>query len=206
MKVNREEVLEYLRELEEENGGYYGTDLSDLAENLGVTPRALKKIRSKWLREDAAFKGLHYCGQHKPTITFGEFLNIESRIISNPLEVRGHILSDINKERQESGKESLSKPTFYRVAQQTFLTQFDADSQYPWCTRKGIELPVTYSVPEEINARMVLLRRHKESYDLLLNIIQNLVNTLGDDIVFHTVDTDNFYRLIAGKTTWKNNF
>ncbi len=44
MKVNRDDVLTYLRELEERNGGYYGTDLMNLAEELDITWRGLKKI------------------------------------------------------------------------------------------------------------------------------------------------------------------
>ncbi len=58
MKVNRDDVLTYLRELEERNGGYYGTDLMNLAEELDITWRGLKKILTKWSREDDAFKQL----------------------------------------------------------------------------------------------------------------------------------------------------
>ncbi len=44
MKVNRDTVLAYLRELEERNSGYYGTDLMNLAEKLGVTSECVKTI------------------------------------------------------------------------------------------------------------------------------------------------------------------
>jgi hypothetical protein len=54
--------------LEERNGGYYGTDLMNLAEKLGVTWRGLKKRLMEWLKEDMAFIGLHYLGNHKPSI------------------------------------------------------------------------------------------------------------------------------------------
>jgi hypothetical protein len=350
MKVNRDVVLAYLRELEEKNGGYYGTDVINLAEKLGVTWYSLKKMIAKRSREDASFKRLHYLGQHKPAITLGEFITIEGRITSNPLEVKGHILSDINKEREESGKEPLAKSTFYRATEQPLKPQ------YPWFARKFITLPSTYSVAdareslstvftysdlkayggadietiherwikakewfsvygvdpilfypeilsrerylrslltsippdqqediqarlvfeiqaaflvecldllldeiihrrgriqqsmnasrqkvendlrksaldliratiknnlqksspdmeklyslsetisEDIKARMVLLRRHKKSYQLILEMIKNLVNMLGEDITFHTDAGQNFYRLAVGETTWK---
>jgi hypothetical protein len=343
-------VLACLRELEEKNGGYYGTDIINLAENLGVTWYSLKKILTKWLQEDDAFKGLHYLGQHKPTITLDEFITIEGRITSNPLEVKGHILSDINKEREESGKEQLAKSTFYRATKQPLIPQ------YPWFARKLIKLPSTYSVvdareslatvftysnlkayggadieaihkrwikakdwfsvygvdpivfypeilsrgrhlkslltsippdrqediqarlvfeiqatflvecfdllldeiihrrgriqqsmnasrqkvendlrkstldliratikenlqksshdmeklyflsetiSEDIKARMVLLKRHKKSYQLILDMIKNLVTMLGEDIMFHTDEGQNFYRLAVGEITWK---
>ncbi len=69
MKVNRDDVLAYLRELEERNGGYYGTDLMNLAEKLGVTWRGLKKRLMKWLKEDKVFIGLHYLGMHNPVMS-----------------------------------------------------------------------------------------------------------------------------------------
>ena len=59
------------------------------------------------------------------------------------------------------------------------------------------------TVSEGIEARIVLLRRHKESYQLILKVIENLVNILGDEIVFHTNEGLNFYRFASGKTIWK---
>lgn len=350
MKANRDIVLTYLRELEEKNSGYYGTDLKILAKEFGMTPHGLKKMLMKWLKEDLAFLGLHYLGKHEPSITPNESMDIESRITSNPLEMKSHIFSDINKEREASRKELMPKTTFYRATKQRFVTQ------YPWFERKFIELPSTYSVSdardslskvfnfsglktyggadiqaiykrwivakeyfsiygvnpisfypeillresqlkslltsipsdrhedvqarivfeiqatflvecmdllldeiihkrgriqqslnasrqkvendlrkkalgliraairenlqkpspdmeklyllaetisEDIKARMILLRRHKESYHLILNIIENLMNILGDDIVFHTDEGLNFYRLASGKTKWE---
>jgi Mn-dependent DtxR family transcriptional regulator len=58
MKVNRDVVLAYLRELEEKNGGYYGTDVINLAEKLGVTWYSLKKMIAKRSREDASVKSI----------------------------------------------------------------------------------------------------------------------------------------------------
>ncbi len=47
-----------------------------------------------------------------------------------------------------------------------------------------------------------VLRRHKESYYLILNIIENLMSILGNNIVFHTDEGQHFYRLASGKTKW----
>lgn len=59
------------------------------------------------------------------------------------------------------------------------------------------------TISEDIKARMILLRRHKESYHLILNLIENLMSILGDDIVFHIDEGLNFYRLASGKTRWE---
>jgi len=43
MKIERDYVLAYLRKLEEQYGSYFGTDIFNLAEELGVTWYGLKK-------------------------------------------------------------------------------------------------------------------------------------------------------------------
>ncbi len=58
------------------------------------------------------------------------------------------------------------------------------------------------TISEDIRSRMILLRRHKESYHLILNVIENLMGVLGDDIEFHTNEGLNFYRLASGKIRW----
>jgi hypothetical protein len=55
MKIDRDYVLAYLRKLKEKHGGYFGTDLSNLAHELSVTLIGLKKRLGKWLTEDPAF-------------------------------------------------------------------------------------------------------------------------------------------------------
>jgi hypothetical protein len=351
MTIERDYVLAYLKKLEEQYGGYFGTDILNLAAELGVTWHGLRKKLHEWFNGDPDFSTFHYLGRHRPSITHDELIEIESRVVSNPLEVKSHIYSDINKERADSNEKSLTKPTFYRAVERIHI-----DARYPWFACKKIKLPPTYSISdaqdslstiftysdlkayggadiatiherwvmakdrftiygvkpilfypeilsrerqlrslltsippdrqedvqarlifeiqvafmvecldllleeiihrrgriqqsmnasrqkvenelrkkaldlmratireniqksspdmeklhslsetasEDIKARIVLLRRHKESYQLILKVIQNLVNTLGDDIVFQTKEGLNFYDLATGKTTWK---
>lgn len=351
MKINRDYVLAYLRKLKEQYGGYFGTDLLNLARELRVTLYGLKKRLGEWVKEDPAFAPLHYLGMHKPTMTRNELREIQNRRDQKPLEIKKHILDDLNKKRNSAGIPGIAKKTFYRAVKQT-----DIESPFPWFARKNITLPSTYSVgeardslstiftfsdlktyggadiraiydrwilarkyfsvyeaepiifypellqrerqlrsllssipsdqqeaiqarlifeiqaaflvecldvlleeiihrrgriqqsmnaarqkaentirknalesvraamkemiqssspdmqklyflsetvPEGIKARMVLLKRHKESYDLLLNMIQNLVNTLGENVMFHTHEGVNFYKLAASETSWK---
>jgi hypothetical protein len=60
------------------------------------------------------------------------------------------------------------------------------------------------TVSENVKARMILLRRHKENYLLIMKVNENLVNTLEDGIVFHTKEGPNFYKLASNKTVWKH--
>ncbi len=88
MKINRDYVLARLKKLKEQYGGYFGTDLLDLARELKVTLRGLKKRLDKWVKEDPAFASLHYLGMHKPAMTRNELKEIENRRDQKPLEVK----------------------------------------------------------------------------------------------------------------------
>ncbi len=143
MKIDRDYVLAYLRKLEEQNGGYFGTDLLNLAGELSVTLFGLKKVLGKWLKEDSAFASLHYLGMHKPTITLNEFTEIENRRAKNPLEIKKQILDDLNKERDSTGKPGIKERIFYYAVEQT-----DIESSFAWFVRKRIKVPSAYSVSE----------------------------------------------------------
>ncbi len=136
MKIDRDYVLSRLRKLKEQYGGYFGTDISNLASELKVTLFGLRKILGKWLTEDPAFASLRYLGKHKPTINRNEIKEIENRRDQKPLEIKKHILDDLNKERKRTGIPDIAKRTFYRAAKQT-----DVESSFPWFARKNIKLP-----------------------------------------------------------------
>ena len=50
MKIQRDYVLAHLRKLEEQYGGYFGTDIFNLAEELGVTWHGLRKKLNEWFK------------------------------------------------------------------------------------------------------------------------------------------------------------
>lgn len=143
MKIDRDYVLVYLRKLKEQYGGYFGTDLSNLANELKVTLFGLKKRLGKWLKEDPTFSSLPYLGKHRHTITHNEFKKIEDRRDQKPLEIKKNILDDLNKDRNYAGLSDIIKRTFYRAVKKT-----DIESSFPWFARKNIKLPSTYSVGE----------------------------------------------------------
>jgi hypothetical protein len=60
MKIDREFVLSYLKGKQIEQGGYYGTDLSNLAQVVKVTYRAMRMRITKWIKEDSDFFNLFY--------------------------------------------------------------------------------------------------------------------------------------------------
>ena len=148
MKIQKDSVFSYLKNIQEKDGGYYGTDIANLAGELDVTWHGLQKRISYWKKNDPAFKDFIYMGRNRPSITLNEFIEIESRISDNPLVVKQHILSDLQAKRKSSGKELVAKTTFYRVTEQASLSQFCSDFMYPWFASNSITISGHYSVEE----------------------------------------------------------
>jgi hypothetical protein len=148
MAIQKDYILLRLQELEEASGGYFGTDINNLAKELGVTYRALQKRLKEWLNLDPTFANFHYLGKHRPSITLDEFAEMTGRISANPLEVKSHIRSDLNEKRTAIGKQSVAKTTFYRGIKQTTLFQFCSDTPYLWFERKGIRIPPNHSIDD----------------------------------------------------------
>ena len=92
MAIDINYVLERLSTLEIESGGYYGVDITKLSKEQGVTPRGLGKQISIWKRSIKGFRNLRYLGQRPPSVTLDEFIEIEARMHSNPIEVKSHVL------------------------------------------------------------------------------------------------------------------
>jgi hypothetical protein len=143
--IHREQVLRFLQEKQETEGGYTGTDLTILAEVLQVTSRGLKKRISFWIRIDNEFSRFIYLGKEKPPITLFEFFKIEHGLESNPIQVKKGLYDDIQEERIERNKEPLAKSTFYRNTNQKILSMFGSD-QDNWFRAKKITIPEDYSL------------------------------------------------------------
>ncbi len=108
---------------------------------------------------------------------------------------RGRIQQSMNASRQKEENELRKKALESMravIKENLYKTSPDLEKLYS----------LSETVSEDIRARIVLLRRHKVSYQLILKVIENLVNTLGDDVVFHTNEGLSFYRLASGMTTW----
>lgn len=143
MRIRRDYVLLYLTEKQDKKGGYFGTDISDLAKEIGVSGQGLRRRLSKWIKEDKDFSNLIYLGKHRSRITHSEFLEIKKRIHSNPQEVKRHILTDLQNVRKIRGEKAISHSTFYRWVNQTLL-EYSPD----WFKTNRIKISPQYSVEE----------------------------------------------------------
>ncbi|KAF5428891.1 hypothetical protein C5S39_10030 [Candidatus Methanophagaceae archaeon] len=172
MAIDVNYVLERLFTLQIESGGYYGTDVTKLSKELGVTPRGLRTQISEWKRSIKEFRTLRYLGKRPPSMTLNEFIEIEARMHSNPIEVKSRVLEEIRADRLSKGLQSLPSSTFYRAMKQTDLYQFLSAAKYSWFNVRGSEIPNDYSVDDERNTLSTLftfsnlkaLRRHNRIF------------------------------------------
>ena len=84
-------------------------------------------------------------------MTLDEFIEMEARLHSNPIEVKSHVLKDIRADRLDNGLQNLPSSTFYRAMKQTDLSWFFSEPKYSWFEVKGIVIPNDFSVSDERN-------------------------------------------------------
>lgn len=178
--IYREQVLRFLQEKQETEGGYTGNDLTRLAELLHVTPQGLRKRLSTWIKTTKEFSQFIYLGKEKPPITLFEFFKIEQGLESNPIQVKKGLYDDIQEERIERNKEPLAKSTFYRNTNQKILSMFGS-GQDNWFKAKKITFPENYS-----------LEKNRESLTTIF--------TFSDLKIYGGADIEGIYkRLVKAK-------
>ena len=89
-------------------------------------------------------------------MTRDEFIEMEARLHSNPLEVKSRVLEDVRADRLGKGLQNLPSSTFYRAMRQTDLYQFLSEATYSWFKVSGIVIPNDYSVSDERNTLSTL--------------------------------------------------
>ncbi len=143
--ISREQVLIFLREKQESEGGYTGNDITELAKLLKVTPFGLRRRLANWKRGAKEFSNFTYLGKEKPSVTLSEFFKIEQELASNPIQVKKRIHEDLQEQRKEQNQKPLSKPTSYRAAKQKILSMYCSET-CNWFKAKNISFPENYSL------------------------------------------------------------
>ncbi len=143
-RIPKDEVLKFLREKQESEGGYTGRDITELAELLQVTSRGLRRRLSNWIKNYKEFAHFIYLGKVESSITLAEILEIKHRIASNPVQIKKGIQVDLQNKRPD--KKPIPDSTFYRKVNQILLSQFPLGTKYSWFENHHVTIPSGYSV------------------------------------------------------------
>ncbi len=205
--IERDYVLKYLQDKQETEGGYTGNDLTVFAEQLGVTTRGLRKRISNWINNDKEFKPLIYLGKEKPSITLSEFLEIEYKFIENPIQVKKGIFDEIQTKRDLENLESLSKSTYYRIVDQTLLSQYSYEKEYRWFESQKITIPADYSIEKNRDSlsTLFIFSDLKTYGGADLNAICERLTKSKEWFSMYDVKADRFYPQILTRNRFLKN-
>jgi hypothetical protein len=143
--ISREQVLNFLKEKQESEGGYTGNDLTELSKLLKVTQFGLRRRLANWIKTDNEFSQFIYLGKEKPSITLFEFFKIKKELASNPIQVKKGNFEAIQEERKAQNQKPLAKTTYYRIVKQQVLSLYCSETNN-WFKAKKIPFPEDYSL------------------------------------------------------------
>jgi hypothetical protein len=148
MQINRELVFVFLKIKQDENGGYTGQDIAELAKKLSVSEWGLKKRIDFWTQTDPNFVKLKYLGKRSISMTLDDFFIINHSLGSNPLILKTDILEEVNKIRSYQGLIPIPEATFYRIAEQCEKQLYsDVPDEVKWLYANKIGISSEYALP-----------------------------------------------------------
>ena len=147
MKLNRNQVYHSLHTIQQQLGGYNGTHISALADEMGVSSRALRKRIESWRKSDEHFSDLQYIGKQTLRLTLDEYSVIQKRIEQNPLILKSNIWYELNKMREHRGQRVIPERSFYRVLNSQY-PHIDQTNTRKWFNSNNVSLNDEYSIQE----------------------------------------------------------
>jgi hypothetical protein len=148
MRINRDEVFDFLKQKQDEFGGYTGRDITELTKKLLVSRVGLRKRIDHWAQTDQTFAELRYLGQHPTTTTLEDIFLINQCLKSNPLILKKDILDEVNSIRSFKGFVAVPKTTFYRAVRRCTKQLFsNVPHELKWLYANEIKISNEYNLP-----------------------------------------------------------
>ncbi|CEG13064.1 hypothetical protein MSIBF_A3170003 [groundwater metagenome] len=139
--IKKSVVYRHLKKCHDDIGGYTGTDIVKLAQQLNVDRTTLSRSIEKWSEKDIRFSDIKYLGKRYIQITLDEILKIEHSLEDNPMMVKKYLLESTNANRIHNDMLPLLKTTFYEFVDKYFNSILNVDNiQYIWLKIKGVTL------------------------------------------------------------------
>ena len=83
MRVNREKVYKRLLDLQTTYGGYYRTDLADIAHEHHISTASMQVNLYRWRADDKRFAFLIYLGRRRPNYSLWKFIPVLNQLAGN---------------------------------------------------------------------------------------------------------------------------
>ncbi|CEG11236.1 hypothetical protein MSIBF_A1320020 [groundwater metagenome] len=202
--IKKSVVYRHLKKCHDDIGGYTGTDIVKLAQQLNVDRTTLSRSIEKWSEKDIRFSDIKYLGKRYIQITLDEILKIEHSLEDNPMMVKKYLLESTNANRIHNDMLPLLKTTFYEFVDKYFNSILNVDNiQYIWLKIKGVTPSKKYSIEEAKNSLNMIF-----NFDGLKGYggvdLENIATRLQQakewfNEYYSGVDPFNFYEKIKGR-------
>jgi hypothetical protein len=115
MPANREKVFKRLLDLQTSYGGYYGTDLADIAHEHNISTASMQVNLCRWRADDKRFALLIYLGRRRPNYSLREFIPALDQLAKNIIAKPILFLDELNYKRKVEGLPPIPKSSFFKV-------------------------------------------------------------------------------------------
>lgn len=88
MRLNKEEIYNYLFDCQKQFGGYTGNDIEKISHRTGFDRRTVKRSIDEWSRTDIRFAELKYISKHSVSVTLEDIAILNQHLKKN-ITIRG---------------------------------------------------------------------------------------------------------------------
>lgn len=113
--MTREKVYKRLLDLQMTYGGYYGTDLADIAHEHNISIASMQVNLSRWRADDKRLASLIYLGRRRPNYSLREFIPALDQLAKDILAKPILFLDELNYKRKAEGLSLIPKSSFFKV-------------------------------------------------------------------------------------------
>lgn len=113
--MTKEEIYKKLLELHKIYGGYYGTDIAEIAREYNVSAPSMQVNFCRWRTSDIRFSHLNYLGRRRPNYSLREFIPSLNSLAKNILAMPILFFNEINYNRKVDNLPPISKSSFFKV-------------------------------------------------------------------------------------------
>lgn len=149
MRLNKEEIYNYLFDCQKQFGGYTGNDIEQILHRIGFDRRTVKRSIDEWSRTDIRFTELKYISQHSVSVTLEDIAILNQHLKKNITIRKQRIIRDINENRIKRGDFPIPKTTLYFLINKRIkeLTN-EAPEEMQWFVTQGIKASDTYNLAD----------------------------------------------------------
>src|SRR3972149_6654590 len=145
----KERIYRHFYACQQRFGGYTGKDIEEIARQLGLNRKSVKRRVKKWSKTDPLFPKLKYIGRHSVPLTLEDIFILNQHLSHNISSRKQDLIIEINNNRIRRGEVPIPQSTFYLVINNMVETLTKgAPQEHHWLVTQGIEVSDMYNLAD----------------------------------------------------------